>query len=267
MKDILKTWAHTSRFIIVITSSCFMIFVFTFYVYTLLFRNKNFHMDFRNDKTLVTVLNSHDEISANSILPSCDCWIYTGIEIKPNEEYEIKVSGKIHATIDKLIRYAEKDTIPKYPWSGPLGVSYVFRGEEFKEQDSCRRQLLLYPEMNVGQVLLYFKKTSNDIEPNCSAGIVPETKDIQPYNSNGINGENTSKEIWNVYATVNDFLIRDFNTPCALQSLKKQGDSYHKTFESLRINGYRTIYFDDNIGNFIISAHIKKNDSFFFGFD
>jgi hypothetical protein len=61
------------------------------------------------------------------MLPACDCWINTGIEVWPDEEYEIKVSGKVHTTADKMIADAAEDIKPGFDWIGPEGAGFRIR--------------------------------------------------------------------------------------------------------------------------------------------
>jgi hypothetical protein len=265
MEHILKNWGSFTRFIIGII----VIFLLAQAFINKLADNTQFNVDYTNDKTLITLIDKKNVI-ANSVLPACDCWTKTGIEIRPEEDYEIKVSGKIHTTADKMIKDAEDDVKPRYAWVGPEGGNFLIRhGSEYKLTDSIRKTMLLSQTANIGQVLFYFQR-KNARKPNCNIKedyFNPDS--VLIYNSEiGISGKNDSKETWLVWATVNDMLITDFqneSTKIAFLGASK-GDTLKtklQSWQTISKENYNRIWFDDNFGSFVISAKISKPTHFF----
>jgi|GEM_PF-5031783 len=266
MEHILKNWGNFIRFILGII----VLFLIVLVVIHKLSDNTQFNIDYSNDKTLITLIDKKNVI-ASSVLPACDCWTNTGIEIRPDEDYEIKVSGKIHTTADKMIKDAEDDVKPRFEWLSPEGsTNFRIREDlEHKLSDSLRKTMLLTEKANIGQVLFYFQR-KNSKAPNCNIGANFFNPDsVMIYTSDkGISGKNDSKDTWFVWATVNDMLIIDFkkqeNQVAYLGGAK--GDTLKTRFanwQTLAKDNYNRIWFDDNFGNFVISAKILKPTHFF----
>ena len=265
MEHILKSWANTLRFLIIL----FILFLIINLIVNKFVNNTQFDINFTNDKTLVTLIDKKNVI-ANSVLPACDCWTNTGIEIRPGEEYEIKVSGKIHTIIDKLIRDAENDVMPKFRWLDPDGTAFIIREDKkFRESDSIRKTLLLSPTTNIGGVLFYFQK-GNSLQPNCELKdnfYIPDSIIIYS-SSKGLKGKNNESETWYVWASVNDILIRDFKSETDRRAylggvINDSIPSKLKKWAVLTNENYNRIWFDDNFGSFVISAKIIKPVSVF----
>jgi hypothetical protein len=218
---------------------------------------------------LVTIIDKK-YVVANSVLPACDCWSNTGIEIRPGEEIEIKVSGKIHTTADKLIKDAEDDVRPRFDWIGPEGGNFLIRElDRYHASDSIRETLLLNSHAKIGQILFHFQN-ENSLKPNCNIGLgyFNPTDSVFIYDpEHGIKWKNKGTEKVYIWATINDMLIRDFsqesNRLAYLGGAK--GDTLKRkeeSWESLRKANYNRIWFDDNIGDFVVSAKILKPTSF-----
>lgn len=265
MEHILKSWANTLRFLMILLV-IFLAVLFTVYKIS---ENTQFNIDYSNDKTLITLIDKKNVI-ASSVLPACDCWSNTGIEIRPGEAYEIKVSGKIHTTADKMIRDAEEDIKPRFEWIGPEGSNnFRIRDKQYRYPDSMRKTLLLSQNAKLGQVLFYFQK-KNSRKPNCDAGLNYYNPDsVLVYESEkGLSGSNDTKETWFVWASVNDMVIKNFDSePNRLAYLGGAGNDTLKRknqqWQVLKQENYNRIWFDDNFGSFVISAKILKPSGFF----
>jgi hypothetical protein len=221
-------------------------------------------LEFSDNKTIVKVKNDGTMIS-QSLLASSDCWEKTGIIIKPGESYTIKVIGKIHTAGDYLFRDVANDTIPTFQWCGPEGREFRIRDDnKFQKYDQLRKNLLIDPDAKIGCVLFYFQN-EDDQEPSCAggAGFLPRPSNIKVYNNNKgiLAGTNSGKVSQYLWATVNDMIIIDTseNTRRAYIGSDLKGDTLKKKlnkWESIVKTNYRKLWFDDNIGNYIISAQI-----------
>jgi hypothetical protein len=260
MEHILKNWPNFLRFLL----GLFIIFLLVWIIVDKISDNTEFNVDFSTDKTLITLIDKKNVI-ANSVLPACDCWTNTGIEIRPDEEYEIKVSGKIHTTVDKMVKDADDDIQPRFPWIGPEGdKNFRIRDDKkYRLSDSLRQTLLLNKKANLGQVMFYIQKTS--IKPSCNLNsnfFIPETLEIYDAEK-GLKGKNDSNSKWYIWATVNDMLLRNFSDPNNKIAYLggASGDTLARKllqWEKLSMENYNKIWFDDNFGNFVISAKIEK---------
>lgn len=197
MESILKDWPSTKRFILLMLIA----FLGLYIVISRFATNNEFNINFQNDKTLVTMIDKKNVI-ANSVLSASDSWINTGIEIRPGEEYQIKVSGKIHATADKLLEDVKNRVMPRFNWIGPMGSPFHYKDSIiYRESDSIRQSLLLDPKQNLGAVLFFIQK-GNSKEPNCSIGndqYIPKPNSIYA-SSTGLRGKNDTDEVWFVWA-------------------------------------------------------------------
>lgn len=269
MEHILKDWNNTFRFLFIIV----ILFIIGLIIIEKISTEGQVFIDFKNDKTLISFI-SKQNVGASSVLPACDCWTNTGIEIRPDEEYEIKVSGKVHTAADKIIKDAVGDNRPEFEWVGPDGTK-VFRirnNKLFKLSDSLRKNLLLSQKANLGQVIFYFQKNSFSKSPNCELGLNffnPDSTFTYQTNKDGLKGKNYTNEKWFVWASVNDMLIRNFNNKddkIAYIGGSKYSEILKKKEEhwtQLAKENYNRIWFDDNFGNFVISAKITKPKRFF----
>ena len=260
---IVQTWGNTLRFLIIFCLS----FLIIYWIIDSLSENTDFKIDYSNDKALVTIIDKKF-VATTSVLPACDCWTNTGIEVWPGEEYQIKVSGKIHTTADKMVKDAEADMMPRFRWIDGGGDDFRIRKGRYFLSDSLRKTLLISQKAKIGQVLLYFRK-GNSPTPNCELGLgfyIPDSLIVYD-SAEGITGQNSSKEKLYIWATVNDMLIRKFdnNTKLAYvggtvkDTLKKKEGHWNKLVEE----NYNRIWYDDNFGNFVISAKITKSKNIF----
>lgn len=272
MKAIFKNWGNTKRFLTVLLASFILLILALKFTLTSVFENE-FDIKYTTEKTLITIKDGKFVI-ATSVLAASDYWTNTGIEIRPGETCTIKISGKIHTSCDKMINSAQNDSLPFFPWCDASGIRFQVRDDYHHHADSIRKTLLLDPNRNIGAVLLYLQKDPYKI-PNCKlAGdhYLPPSDSILNYDmKKGVEITNDTKTVWLLWASVNDILIRNFDSECeklayfggVTTSKKKKYQKKITNWKSIKSNKYNTLWFDDNIGNFIISAKIEKEQSFF----
>lgn len=262
MESILGSWSRVFRFLIILI----IVLLFATKVVSRFFTNSEVSLEFSDNRTIVKVKNDGQTIS-QSILAASDCWIKTGIVVKPNESYTIKVTGKIHTAADYLLRDVANDTIPSFQWSGPEGREFRIRSQGvFEKYDQMRKNLLIDPNANMGCVLFYFQDEDAK-EPSCSGGsdFFPRPNNIKVYNNNKglLEGKNSGTVNQNLWASINDMLIMDTtdNIRLAYLGAELKGDTLKRKinkWESIKKSTYRKLWFDDNIGSYIISVQVKE---------
>lgn len=260
MKYILRSWGNFFRFILGLVVIALLITRITNSI-----RETSFDLKFTTDQTLVTIKDKKWVIT-HSVLSACDCWVNTGVEVRPGEECELKVTGKTHGAIDYLVKDAENNNLPAFTWNGPEGREFKIRAEDkIAHLDSLRKKLLLDPNAKMGQVLFFIQK--QEVHPTCElSGSEVSPNEIHAYDNKGWKFTNDSKETWYIWATVNDLLIKDFNDKTAYEvylglTEKESRIKREKSWPVLAKEKYNTLWYDDNIGSFIISAKIERPEN------
>ncbi len=265
MKDILQSWSHTIRFLVALL----FLFILLRLILGFFFSRGDFNINFTNDKTLVTFIDKKYVI-ANSVLPACDTWINTGVEIRPDETFEIKVSGKIHTAADKIIEDATMDMKPRYCWIGPEGSPFIIGDDpKTKLSNTIRQNLLLKSDANIGSVLFYLQK-ENSPDPNCDISkklFLPDA--VSVYDKiKGFKGTNSDNTTYFLWATINDILLRDLTSDSShIAYIGGETDPERikmkeMNWKAIQKENYNRHWFDDNIGQFIISIKIIRATPF-----
>ncbi len=224
------------------------------------------------EKTSMSVIKTGGLVNATSVLAASDCWENTGIEIWPGEEIELKVTGKVHTAIDHLTKNAMNDEPSRYKWSDYNGTNFVSNNKpENIEYDLARKSMMIDSSNNFGAVLFYLQVGDTGKPPSCNdgAGFNPRPGSSKlEKKDRGYYYFNDSDKIIYLWASVNDMLLVDFSNTAKKAFLGKplKGKELiekEKQWEVLKKSRYRTLWFEDNIGAFIITANIKRRKGFF----
>jgi hypothetical protein len=196
------------------------------------------------------------------LLPVNQPWTNTQIVNEENTKLEIDVTGSVNVAIHRLAEASEKGELPRYPWSGPGGVS--------EENNSCvdndRKPTRLVPELKLGQVVAYIQAPGT-LEPS-------QYKNQKPTNIEAVNdlGHISMQGVGTLWLGVNDTWIAPefkkfyISTPECLTDAKykvngklvEQADLIKRYDHYLKQNNFNANYLD-NIGEFLVQVTKEKS--------
>ncbi len=207
---------------------------------------------------------------AQTVLPSNVVWLDTEIKIKPNQSVNVKADGRIHLAVHYIVEAAQKDFVVKYPWSDPDGEGPSINTIEQLPGDASRNGQKLCPSAKFGQLLAYVgPEVLNKDNP------WPRDGKIQVLGREAVieNNTDTKQKIW---LAVNDIILRDDDfseqayllneDSCDLaKRYKSKSDcdleaviEAKKHWKQIKDNKYWNIWFDDNIGSYVIKFDMKS---------
>lgn len=199
---------------------------------------------------------------AQILLPSNSCWHNTGLDIREDEECEIKVTGNVHLAFNRLYRDVEGDAIPAIKWTGPEGNEWAKIGDNLACEEA-KAKLLIKPGRRIGNVV-GFLYTQNIADKDFVGFFMNNRKQITD-EIKIINNQNTicndKKATATLYLCVNDILLDTTDTERKKLSLIAFEGRYNNTqkWESLKKEKeYYRLWFDDNVGGFLVSVIIRK---------
>ncbi|MCI5139340.1 MAG: hypothetical protein D3922_13230 [Candidatus Electrothrix sp. AR1] len=170
----------------------------------------------------------------------------------------MRASGYVNLAIHRLVFSAEVDVPPPYIWSGPEGTVMDRKYPLYKR----REELLIEKRALPGQ-LLYVAVRDSEVPPSEHNPRPERINILIP----GIPHVNTSTERETLYFTVNEKLIED--SPKAKLAFvgenqmeidqiygpgKITREQLAKQLESIISNRYWTVWFDDNVGQFLVEV-------------
>ncbi len=190
------------------------------------------------------------------LVPSSKLWVNSGITIEPGEKISMHASGYVNLAVHRLVDSAKIDLPPSYHWSGPEGIEI---GKNLPLYH--RREDLLIEKRALPGQLIYAAVRNTEVPPS--------KKNPRPKRMNTLSSDNyytnKSDERETLYFTINEKLIE--NSPEAkLAFVGKNQDEIDRTygpgkitledletqFNNIITNRYWTVWFDDNIGQFLI---------------
>jgi len=195
------------------------------------------------------------------LVPASKLWVNSGIRIQPNQKITMRASGYVNLAIHRLVSSAVADVPPPYIWSGPEGTVIDRKYPLYKR----REELLIEKRALPGQ-LLYVAVRDSEVPPSEHN---PRPERIHTL-AQGIPYVNTSREQETLYFTVNEKLLED--SPKAKLAFvgknqmeideiygpgKITREQLLKQLENIIYNRYWTVWFDDNVGQFLVEVEPK----------
>lgn len=190
------------------------------------------------------------------LVPASKLWVNSGIIIKPGQKVTMRASGYVNLAIHRLVSSAEVDVLPPYGWSDPNGIM-IDRNRPLYQR---RKELLIEKRALQGQ-LLYIAVRDSEVSPSENN---PRPERIRILKS-GDYYTNESKVRETLYFTVNEKLVEDSQKAKLAfvgKNQKEVDDTYgpgvitqeelEAQFNNIVKKRYWTVWFDDNIGQFLI---------------
>lgn len=198
------------------------------------------------------IFRAGNEESLAFLLSASDPWANTGLKVKIGDKLDIKASGKVSLAVHHLTSAAEDDEKPPHAWVDPDGKIEDAK-PNLKKQDIFRKEFLLLKNGEYGALI-------GCIKPE---GKKPEAKDTTVFLVGSSKSDFVCHQSGFLWLSVNDVLLTPEDTlayevPSRFCDLDKYGNLYSppKTFFQIDSIDYWHIWFDDNIGSFMVT--IKK---------
>lgn len=222
-------------------------------LFVLLFHQSKTKSDLKIDFTntgATVIINNNRTIAAQFLLPSTSRWTDTEIRLKPNSTVKITASGKINLAAHRAIEAAHQDTRPPLDWCSPKG--HTFRVPRKKDLD--RINFLIRPDAPMGVIVGCFIK-NGEAEPSLQnprptgSFIIKEQTEIKVPN-----------EATTLWLIINDVLLNPrekekskaaYFGPLEDLTSEERADK-EKKWEYILANNYWDIWFDDNMGHYLI---------------
>lgn len=187
-------------------------------------------------------------------------WESSGIKVHKDDEIKFSISGKANLAVHHLVKSAEDDSIPYFHWSGPDGDNEIQR-KFYRDADHHRQKKRIAVGENPGILLM-------QVVPDGNSPILrPDNKtcDCLYVVGSGKQGNIRIRQSGILYFALNDIPL-DPNmenyyviTPEIDQDYAKRHNvqTQKRKWEQIVKWGYWNLWFDDNVGYFVISAEIN----------
>ena len=246
----ISSYGNLTRFIILICLAIIVAGLTTWLLLKKLNKDKSdLNVSFsENGATLI--INSSGS-KALFLLPASAAWLNTGIEIENNSSLIFTTSGKVNLGINNLVKSAEANTKPRSIWTDPIGYNVSLQAK-----DRMRTNILVKPESKLGTVIGFIQKPG-DVPPGENNPRPPSTFEVQN------NKTFTSSSKGQLWLSVNDFLMspkeRELSKQAFIgESIGRERKEREKEFENIENQAYWNLWFDDNIGEYLIQIDIKR---------
>ena len=263
-----RSYSHLLRTLIFF----FLVFAFLVIAVIVFFKSivesAELKAEFKGDGGLIFEVKKSKLFSADEkktfatfLLPSNVVWFDTGLELESGGECKFKISGSAHLAIHTLVKKADNDEQNPIPWIDAKGNKWVNIGDHDK-QLKAKQELLLSPGDRIGNILAYCvpeNATQNFRDFFVQNRKELTTKIIQVDNEKII--QNTTGKKSRIYLSVNDILLNFDTAAFAISKEAYMGEDnkWENRWKEIATNKYDHLYFDDNIGSFLVQVEIRKS--------
>ena len=210
-----------------------------------------------------------------TLVPSNVVWVDSQIKVPSGHSVSIKPTGAINLALHRVVEGAQKDLPPPYKWSTHEGISLP----EDKPLYVRRKKLLIHEQAKIGALLMHPKPLNQgELEPS---EYNPRPDNIIVLHKKETIYSNTNEHDVILYFTVNEKIFA--NTPAAKKAFVgesqelvnltygykdknktipavKQSDLEYR-WNNLVNTNYTNVWFDDNIGQFLVSIEMHEDKS------
>jgi len=198
-----------------------------------------------------TIIVSESSKKAIFLLPASIPWVNTGIFVDQNAAIKFTTSGRVHLAINNLVKSAEANVKPRVEWTGPTGYA-----SGLAQKDQNRTSILISPKSKLGKIIGFIKR-SNDITPSANN---PRPSNIFEIEDNREYKFSEPGELW---LCVNDFLMSPNDGDLSYKAYigattGKEQQERIREFKQIVNQGYWEIWFDDNIGEYMLQIDMDN---------
>ncbi len=205
-----------------------------------------FYIGIENGIKIVTKEKEYYNFLLNANGAITTPWINTGIEFKKNQNVLIRVSGNACLAAHHMMEYSFSDSLPPYPWAGPNGLEPKDEYKFERSKDTLRVKYRIANFLPCGKIIgvISDKKNGPNVQPEPS-----EILDI------GKEFEKKIEKSGTLYLTINDNWLNEE----LLKNVKaEQIELDTAVYNYIKKYNYANLWFNDNIGYFIVSIRIEK---------
>jgi hypothetical protein len=249
LKDVVGNDKSLIRFLILIAVTLIVALATTWLLFRYL-KKQNSDVEVSFSSEGATLIVSEKSKKAIFLLPASVPWVNTGIIVNENTPIKFTTSGRVHLAINNLVKAAEANIKPRIEWTGPEGYD-----AGLAEKDRYRTSILISPKSKLGKIIGYVK-SPNDI--------IPGPKNRSPANifeveSNIVFTPSKTGELW---LCVNDFLLSpndsDSHKAYVGDTQGRERSERIQEFNKIVSQGYWEIWFDDNIGEYMLQIDLNS---------
>ncbi len=251
LKDVIGNDKSLIRFLILISVAFTVAVITTWILFSYLKRqNSDFEVSFSSEGA--TIIVSKNSRKAIFLLPASKPWVNTGIIVNKDKPITFTASGRVHLAINNLVKSAEANIKPQVKWTGPEGYD-----SGLAEKDRYRSPILISPRSNLGKII-GFVKSPNDITPGPKYRSPNNTFEVEN------NTVYTPKETGELWLCINDFLLGPEDDEKSLKAYigetrGREREKRIQEFNKILTQGYWEIWFDDNIGEYMLQIDLTNN--------
>ena len=234
-------WSNLSRTLTLFAGSMFILFLSFVGVYSFILSRPNLEIELKDEGGIVLSNQANNKVG-QFLLPASAGWTNSGFTIKPEESVEVQAYGKVHLGFHRLVDAAKEDFVPIFPWIGPKGSEFIAE----TEADRTRQQLLVDPTANIGMLLGYLAYDKEPTKSNPQPDKIVSIGDKQTI-------KNTHQEEQMLFFVVNDMYLNNDAKEAYIGNAEGNLDKYQKNWNEIKDKKYWELWFDDNIGQYLIN--------------
>ena len=245
--QVFASWGNWLRFVATLCVASSLLLVLGIASLAILRSSPRTEIRFTDTGTTLVLVNKKPS-KALFLLPASRLWANTGIKLKPGGRVRISASGHINLALHRLSMAAEEDTVPSCGWVGPEGGSQPTE----TRKELMRRRVLIDSRSDWGALLAYVlpdgRPKPGKLNP-APDGVCLLGADGIVANSAGQNGT--------LWLTVNDSVLRHDDLALSKEvylSGSTNCTSRSKCWDRIVSNQYWDVWFDDNIGQFLVQV-------------
>jgi hypothetical protein len=252
-----SSYAHLLRFCLVLTYGAALAGIIIWLITSKLSPKQQVKVDFKESSTLISINNEPKK--ALVVVPASQLWIDSGLELKPGQKINVSASGAINLSVHRLVEAAQNTTRPRHGWTTPIGENE----RDLRCIDRKRRPLLIAPKAAYGSLLAYVNPANAEV-PSAKNPIPAGIQVVSQPNSSLVYS-NTTNVAGRLFFTINDIVLKDdpeyrkdyiTDQKCLDDSYgqnpRRTVEDMEKRWDQLTKNNYWDIWFDDNIGEFLV---------------
>lgn len=250
------SWSHLARFCVSILFIAVILTIIVFVIFNVLPIGSKVKFSF-NEMGSTEIYVGDQLQSAVVLVPSSQLWVDTGITVSPGQKLRITASGQINLGVHRLVQAAIDDVKPKLPWIGPSGGDY----REGSPIYVRRKQLLVEPNAPLG-CLLGYVRPQGEPDPTKSYprpdGIFQVGKNVDYVYNDPRGRKGKLFLVINDNVLINDEISHESYTASQKELDENYGPGKYKaedldhTWNRLVSDQYWDIWYDDNIGQFLV---------------
>lgn len=201
------------------------------------------------------IINFGERRTIQWLFSASSLWASSGVEVNKGDKIHVEASGQVNLALHHLVKNAGVDKKPFFQWVGADGIS-KYEHRYYKDTDDYRGAKIIAPDARQGVLLM-------QIVPNDQiAKMRPESESLYII---GSNKRVEARQTGVLHFALNDIPLdksmKDFylisrNIDSSFVNVHPSKEQI-EAWNSIVKDEYWNVWFDDNIGFFLISIEVK----------